>query len=195
MSAFIRKGRGELAHLDRVTAVVAFMGILSDLERIEEAGAALAFVRQVTEEHEPDARVFEAVCQLMQQLDSGAAPAPTSTAFRLRLLSVLGHAPSVQCCFRCAKNAGEGRAAYFEPRVGAIICSSCGGGPLLVSGVARKALTNSLVQDWAPKELWNDDVHNELRQVIDAMVRCQLERNVVGMRPIRSKKNEDEAVV
>ena len=127
MSASIRKGRGELAHLDSVAAIQAFMGILSSLERIETAGAALAFVRHVTEEREPDKRVFATVLQLLHVLDEAKNPASVYVAFRIRFLAVLGHAPSVQDCYRCGKHAVEGRAAHFEPNVGAIICSACGG--------------------------------------------------------------------
>ena len=188
MRATLRKGRGELAHLNRVEVVHAYMGILSDLERIDVAGAALRFVREVIEDNHPDPRAFSAVTDLLEALEAGGDPHTLAAAFRVRMFAVLGHAPSIEACFRCGKRAESGRAASFEPRAGAIVCTDCGGGPVKLSGQAREHLQQAMRGDWRPKAPYSPPVRDAIERVIEAMIHHQLDTKVTQVARTEPRK-------
>ena len=86
MNAHFRPGRGELAHLERVSVDRSFHAILRNLEAIGAAGAALAVIRERVPDHEPEPAVFDTAVRLADGAQRRRAPrrslafAPDSSA-------------------------------------------------------------------------------------------------------------------
>lgn len=134
-------GRGALAQLLSARVTRSFPHLLSDLSRMEAAGALLRLARDLVPERVPDLTAYEALCQMLVALDrpelSAKALLVTS---QIHLLAVTGFAPLLSACALCGKLPGEGRPALFDPARGGIVCRACGGGPERLSAGVRARL-------------------------------------------------------
>jgi len=139
MQAHFHRGRGELAHLERVTVDQSFLNILRNLTAIGAAGAALAVIRERVPDHEPEPVVFDVAVRFLAALDSGAPAEETLLSLHIRVLALLGFAPTLDRCVICGKSPPVGRSASFDAGRGGIVCRACGGGRLvLCSGALRR---------------------------------------------------------
>jgi DNA repair protein RecO (recombination protein O) len=169
MNAHFRPGRGELAHLERVSVDRSFHGILRSLEAIGAAGAALAVIRERVPEHEPERSVFDATVRFLTALDAGAPPGESLLSLQIRALALLGFAPTLECCVHCGKTPAPGRAASFDAARGGIVCRDCGGGRLVLSAaslrrwVAIQASTELPVEPWPDRE--RQEIHDALAEL------------------------------
>ena len=169
MNAHFRPGRGELAHLERVSVGRSFHRILRSLEAIGSAGAALAVIRERVPEHEPEPAVFDAAVRFLAALDEGAPPAEGLLSLQIRVLTILGFAPTLDRCVGCGKIPERGRAASFDAARGGIVCRACGGGRLVLSADAlrRWVAVQSTLE--LPEHAWpqreRDEIHDALAQL------------------------------
>ena len=169
MNAHFRPGRGELAHLERVSVDRSFHGILRNLEAIGAAGVALAVIRERVPEHEPEPAVFETAVQFLAALNDGVPAEEALLSLQIRVLTTLGFAPTLDRCVQCGKILGAGRAASFDAARGGIVCRACGGGRLVLSAAAlRRWLTvqstsDFLEQSWPAQE--REQIHDALDQL------------------------------
>ena len=138
MHAHFRSGRGELAHLERVTVDRSFHAILRSLDAIAAAGAALAVIRERIPEHEPEPAVFDSTVQFLNALNDGAPPEEALLSLQIRVLAMLGFAPTLDQCVGCGKVPATGKAASFDASRGGIVCRACGGGRLVLSANALR---------------------------------------------------------
>ena len=136
MNAELRKGRGELQHLQSVSVERAYLNIVRDLDAMAAAGAGLASIRERLPEQEPAPEVFEATLGFLDALDRGMPSTETSLSFQIRVLAFLGFAPVLDQCVRCGKLAPAGSAAQIDAARGGIVCQACGGGSKLLSADA-----------------------------------------------------------
>jgi DNA repair protein RecO (recombination protein O) len=169
MIAHFRPGRGELAHLERVSVDRSFSGILRSLDSIAAAGAALAVIRERLPDHEPEPAVFESAVQFLAALDGGAPSEEALLSLQIRVLNILGFAPTLDRCVLCAKVPAPGRSASFDAARGGIVCRACGGGQLVLSSralrrwVAVESTTELPEQPWP--ELERQQIHDALEQL------------------------------
>jgi len=151
IEAEIALGRGDVGRLAQARVVRAFPGLLTSLEKIGVAAACLEVVRETVADHdEPDARLVPSVVRLLEVLE-GLEPdqiAPLHLGFVLRWLALTGHSPNFTHCGRCSRAAPEGKAALFDPQLGAIVCRACGGGPTKVGGALREAMLQASTRRW-----------------------------------------------
>ena len=136
------RGRESLFALSEATLVDAHAGLSADLERLGAAAFVIELAREVTPEHEPDARLFRVVAEALALLSSEGACATRSLAAAagLRILACAGLAVGADGCTACGKPVPPGRKARFDPRRGGVVCTACGGGPLLLSAESATAL-------------------------------------------------------
>lgn len=179
MTAHYRSGRGELAHLERVTVDRSFHGILKSLEAIGAAGAALAVIRERVPEHEPEPEVFDTTIRFLEALDGGAPAQESLLCLQIRVLMLLGFAPTLDRCVGCGKTPPAGRAASFDAMRGGIVCRACGGGRLVLhaSALRRWVMVESTVE--FPDEAWPEE---ERRQIQDALDQLDAHHATVGVR-------------
>jgi DNA repair protein RecO (recombination protein O) len=169
MNAFFRPGRGELAHLERVSVDHSFHGILKSLDAIGAAGDAMALIRERVPEHEPEPRVFDAAVRFLDALDRGAPPEDALLSLQIRVLTILGFAPTLDRCVACGKVPARGRAASFDASRGGIVCRACGGGRLVLSANAMRrwvAVQSTMEYSEEPwPELERQQIHDALDQL------------------------------
>lgn len=103
----------------------SFTGLREDLSLLARASYFCELVDRLTEQSQPQPDVFDLLLAGLHLLDrAGAAPDTIVHAFELRLLAVLGYAPALDHCARCAGALGQERAAY-SPSQGGALCGAC----------------------------------------------------------------------
>mgnify|MGYP001596848539 CR=1 FL=1 len=90
----------------------------------------------------------ERIVRFFELLEESRALVAVHLAFTLRLLAITGHAPNLEHCGRCARIAPVGKAALFDPALGAIVCRDCGGAPEKLSGAQRSAMIAAGTRVW-----------------------------------------------
>lgn len=166
MNAHFRPGRGELAHLERVSVDRSFHAILRNLEAIGAAGAALAVVRERVPDHEPEPAVFDTVVGLLTALNDGAPPEEALLSLQIRTLATLGFAPTLDRCVLCGKTPAPGRSASFDAARGGIVCRACGGGRLVLSAASLLRWVVVQATSEFAEEPWPDRERQEIRDAL-----------------------------
>jgi DNA repair protein RecO (recombination protein O) len=169
MNAHFRPGRGELAHLERVSVDCSFHEILRSLEAIGAAGAALAVIRERVPDHEPEPAVFDATVRFLTALNDGAPPEEALLSLQIRALAVLGFAPTLDRCVRCGKTPARGRSASFDAARGGIVCRACGGGRLVLSAAALRRWVTVQATSELPEQPWPDRERQEIHDALDQL--------------------------
>jgi len=169
MNAHFRPGRGELAHLERVSVDRSFHEILRSLEAIGAAGAALAVIRERVPDHEPEPAVFDATVRFLKALNDGAPPEEALLSLQIRALAVLGFAPTLDRCVHCGKTPAPGRSASFDAARGGIVCRACGGGRLVLSATALRRWVTVQANSELPEQPWPDRERQEIRDALDQL--------------------------
>ena len=170
-------GAGELATLARAEITRSFGQVLGDLGRMEVAGAALALVREVHAARVPEVRSFLGTLQFLTLLDHEPDPARAALlAFALRTLALAGIAPRLAECGRSGEPVPAGRAAYFDPGLGAVVARRFGGGPFLLSGEVRARLIDAQSDAWleVARAPWEPEALNGARCALSAFIAGQL---------------------
>jgi DNA repair protein RecO (recombination protein O) len=179
MNVHLRPGRGELAHLDRVSVDRSFLGILRSLKSIGAAGAALTVIRERIPEHEPEPAVFEATVQFLSALEDGAPTEEALLALQIRVLTLLGFAPTLDRCVQCGKVPATDRAAAFDAARGGIVCRACGGGRVILSAGALRRWGAVQSSSEFPAGHWPEQ---ERRQIHDALALLDAHHATVTVR-------------
>ncbi|MDH3845013.1 MAG: DNA repair protein RecO [Myxococcales bacterium] len=166
MQAYFHRGRGELAHLERVTVDQPFLNILRDLTAIGAAGAALAVIRERVPDHEPEPAVFDVAVRFLAALDSGAAAEEALVSLHIRVLALLGFAPTLDRCVICGKSPPMGRSASFDAGRGGIVCRACGGGRLVLGAEALRRWTLVQASSEFSNEPWPDKERMQIHEAL-----------------------------
>lgn len=133
------KRNRELYELVEAEVVESYRSIPGDSKRYAFATYVLELAREVTPADEADSGMVEVLVKFLGLLDAcGADPNVIASAL-INILSHAGFAPALDHCASCGREAPRGKAAHFEMTRG-IVCASCGGGGLVVSGIVREAL-------------------------------------------------------
>ncbi|MEY4514332.1 MAG: hypothetical protein RLZZ450_6454 [Pseudomonadota bacterium] len=169
--------RGELMTLKRAEMTRAFPNLLTQLERMDVAAAALALVREAHAPLVPDEALFVSALQYLAVVDHEGDPQRSLLlAFALRVLSLIGLAPRLEVCGRSGEPVPTGRAAYFDPVLGAVVSRRHGGGPFLLSADTRARLVSSQQPDWiqVARTPWDDTELALTRAAIASFVRSHM---------------------
>ncbi|MEM9068127.1 MAG: DNA repair protein RecO [Myxococcota bacterium] len=172
--------RSDLATLTDATVVEPHPGILADLRRIRAAGAGLELVRLVAPERQPDPELFAAVgvfLTAMSDAESNGA-ATLALAFCGHVVSLVGWTPDLDHCGVTGRRCPAAQAAYFDPGRGTIVSRDGGGGPVLLSGVARAAWKRSFVADWVPEAPWDAEICREVGEAIYRFIAAQTHKEL-----------------
>lgn len=169
-------GRGDVGHLAEARVVRAFPKILASLEKIGIAAAGLELVREtVGEQDEQDERLLPTIVRFFELLEGSTAMSAELEslrhAFTLRALALTGHAPNLSHCGRCGKLAYTGKAALFDPVLGAIVCRACGGARVRLTGGQRAAMIAAGTDAW-------DDVDRRLDASVGEGIAVLLEHHL-----------------
>ena len=181
ISVGLRPARGDLWQLADAEVSQAFAGILTDLDAMRAAGAALALLRGLAQADHADERLFDATVTF---LDAVSNPAQRSTgraeamllAFFFRALAVTGLSPALDSCFRCGKRPTDGQAACFDAIHGSVVCRDCGGAALILSGDDRRRMQQALTPAFvAAAAGWSRAAIAELAVAVGAFLGSHLD--------------------
>jgi DNA repair protein RecO (recombination protein O) len=173
----LEPARGELMTLKRAELVRAFGGIMSDLGKMEVAGAALGLVRDAHPPRVPDVPLFVALVQYLTLVDvNGDAPRSALVAFTLRMLQLAGMAPHFDACGRSGEPVPPGKPAYFDPALGAVVSRRFGGGPFLLGAELRARLVSCLSEDWlvVARASWDPEALRVARSALSGFLASHL---------------------
>ncbi|HEY2408029.1 MAG TPA: DNA repair protein RecO [Polyangiaceae bacterium] len=149
------RAAAELVTLREAKIIVPRARILASLERLEAAGVALGWVRKAAPPRVPEPEVWQELSTLLDQLSDSAdqsEPQVRLAAAGLRLLTAFGWGIDLLRCVSCGKLAALNQGAAVDPGRGGLVCQSCGGARIHLSGKQREALNavgsgGSLEQD------------------------------------------------
>jgi DNA repair protein RecO (recombination protein O) len=179
----LARGRGRLPRLVESTLLRAHAGLGVSLARIGAAGYVLELVRETLPDHQPEPRIFELVDRLLPLLEGADYRRSVSLALAgaLRVLSLAGLGMSVSGCTACGKPVPPGRKACFDPRRGGVVCTQCGGGPIVASAGAVGALVGferGTLDEVAGGAAVDEPTLVEAERVLGAFIEQQLERRL-----------------
>jgi recombinational DNA repair protein (RecF pathway) len=87
---------------------------------------------------------------------------------------------SVTCCCGCGRELPEHKAAFFAGRRGGVVCSSCGGGPLLLNKEGTyllKTLSQNTLQD-ACNQSADSAIYTDLERAVDSFTLFHIEKDL-----------------
>ena len=122
-----RGQRGDLDIVSQAETVEPFRAVREDLERMSAALTLLEAVDQISQEGEPNIRLYQMLVGALRAL--AARPAPLLVpAFFWKLLSIEGAHPMLEQCASCGADADL---VAFDLTEGGVLCRSCRrGGPI-----------------------------------------------------------------
>jgi DNA repair protein RecO (recombination protein O) len=137
---------GELTALREARIVKVRAGILGSLEAIDAAGMALRWVRHACPPRTREPEAWETLEQILDALDAldgpeaksaGGSPRVVLARGALKLLADVGYGLDLERCVRCGKECPPGRPARVDPARGGLVCSACGGAPVILGPELR----------------------------------------------------------
>jgi DNA repair protein RecO (recombination protein O) len=178
----LARSRGSLPRLAEASLVRAHAGLSRSLSRIGAAGLVLELVREIVPEHHPEPAQFALVEQLLPLLSdaSDREAVALSIAGALRALILAGFGISLDSCNACGTSVPPGKRVFFDPRRGGVVCSPCGGGPIVISAAGITALgalaSNPLPDAGAAVRDLEPAVLIEIERVLEAFFEQHLDR-------------------
>ncbi len=169
-----------LCLLKEARPLVAHMALASNLNRIDAAASIFELIREMSPKNEPLPRSFaliEEVLPLLSRIDGNGLRVLT-IATELKLLAFAGMAPGVQQCNTCRRVVPKGKKALFHPARGGVVCTSCGGGPIILSYnavVAFHALSTQPLSSVKEIELTSEELA-EIDRALSSFMEHHIER-------------------
>ncbi|MGK3991227.1 DNA repair protein RecO [Sorangium sp. So ce136] len=164
----IRPG-AELAQLTEAAIERPRLRLAGDLGRLEVAGRALRWVREIAPAHTAEQAAWHELNGLLDRLDEASSVSPQALLAEagLRLLVAFGWGLELMQCVRCGRACDATQSAYVDPARGGLVCRACGGGPHFLRPEPRARLLAAMLGD-AP-EIPEEDVPTALDLVEGAL--------------------------
>lgn len=121
------------------------VGLRADLPRLYAAQYAAEITAAMTEESDPHPELFDAFAALLELLaaDGDRGVLAPLVGYQAHLLTSVGLWPDLTRCLLCGRAAPPGRAAYYAPQQGGLVCRNCvaeAGARITVRGSVLDAL-------------------------------------------------------
>ena len=117
------QGRGDLDVVSQADSIEQFRGIREDLDRLTHASALIEAVDLISEEGQPDERLYAMLGGALRTLNTQDSAVIVS-AFYWKLLAHSGYEPMLDACVRCGMDDSE-LLVGFDPSAGGMTCRSC----------------------------------------------------------------------
>lgn len=189
---FLRKSVDKLDLLTEAKLLRRFRSASLDLSRFYTGLYIIELVSVLTDPSEPQPELFDLISETIEHIDtpgqngSSQRVALDLNRFELRMLSMLGHQPSLVDCVGCGKaidpSVSPRRRVAFGMLAGGVYCDSCRAGKRSVVGLQPKTL--QLMQQLSDPEMDHQVIESdvsgrgELRGLLDQYI-----ADLVGFRP------------
>ncbi len=161
--SFLRKSGGEaqLGTLTEWKQLDAYLGLRSELVRLNGAQYVAEITGMLTEDGDPHPPLFDALAETLQALASGASPLPAMVAYQRRLLTEAGLWPDFERCVVSSRPAPPGRPAYYSATQGGLISRAH------AETMREKRLIPAKLLDHLRRGDWAEEVAEQLFDVLD----------------------------
>jgi len=181
---FLPKKAPYLSTLTECTQICRFSGIAAEIDRFYTGLFIAESVKELTEEGDPCAALFEVLLEILRELEGAREPEKFALVFAVRALSLLGFFPEIRLCGLCSKPLPRRRGAIYSKSEGLILCRGCSGtkekgSSLLLAPSALAFLQHFLSRPIATVKKVRLDVKS--RREIAELVECIIEQ-VTGRR-------------
>jgi DNA repair protein RecO (recombination protein O) len=138
---FQERAQSSLVFIHACDWLQVFKHLTTGLEKIAMASYMVEITDELTREREESRAIFEHLKQGLVFLEEQGSSASYLTFFEMRLLTLSGYQPMLECCRRCGKKRPEPGERFlvkdsdesreyvpqwcFSPRDGGILCRSC----------------------------------------------------------------------
>jgi len=118
--------RGDLWHLDSSSVVREWTALATDVAAVAHASYGVELVRELLPAEQPEPAALDLLVELHDALAAVGPSASVLRAFELRLLDLLGSAPSLDRCVGCgATDSLDFAGTVFDPGRGGLACPRC----------------------------------------------------------------------
>jgi DNA repair protein RecO (recombination protein O) len=122
---FVRSRDGAQGRLFSFVPQRVWPGIRQDLGRTLQALAFLELVNLSLAEGESLPQLFSLLVDFLNRLESDTRPGLARIIATLRLLVLIGFAPSLESCVGCRTVVAPGTGVLLSPEGGGVVCRSC----------------------------------------------------------------------
>ncbi len=116
-------GRGSLLRLDRAELINPLIRIRENFRAYAAAMLVCESIRYLTQEHDPDTKLFTLTLWALTVLEEGHPALAVSIIFQMKLFETLGYRPQLDACINCGKST-EG-VSHFSPAHCGLLCRQC----------------------------------------------------------------------
>jgi DNA repair protein RecO (recombination protein O) len=100
-------------------------GIRQDFDRTFQSLAFVELINICITEGESQPELFALFVQFLNRLETEQRPGAARIAATLRLLTLLGFAPSLTACVGCGAGVAAGTGVLLSPEGGGVVCRAC----------------------------------------------------------------------
>lgn len=134
-----RPGSDTLEQLSSAEQIDAHLGLRGSLGSLKSASVMCEATSHLIHEHEAVPELFDRLRDALAGLGAGLPRERVELVelwYLLQLLDAAGHAPLLERCVRCGRDAGEFGSAHLSRDEGGIVCEHCmpGGSALALPG-------------------------------------------------------------
>ncbi len=173
----IRKRAGTLDLLTEAKLLRRFRGAERSLERTYAGYYLAEMLRLVTEEHDPQADLYELTIRTLQEIDGSGDVATSLAYFDAQWLRLAGLHPRTDRCTSCGGDVPASPRLAFSHEQGGIICPECRPRQRQIVSVRREVveLLRYLQTETLPLPIRIDPaLYGEFRAVMNRYIQNQL---------------------
>jgi DNA repair protein RecO (recombination protein O) len=161
--AWIRKAASEtqLGTLTEWKQINAYLGLRSELIRLNGAQYAAEITGMLTADNDPHPLLFDALAESLHTLASGRSALPAIVAYQQTVLQEVGLWPDFERCVITGRAAPAGRPAYYSATQGGLVSRDQAG------TLREKRLIPAKVLDHIRRRDWADDVAEPIFHVFN----------------------------
>jgi DNA repair protein RecO (recombination protein O) len=176
----IEKRPGTLDILTKAERVRSFVRLREEYPRYVAGCYAADFVDRFAPEGQVVEGLYELLIAVLERLDTGVPVPDAVFSFEALALRALGYLPRLRECGICRKAGGGGGDLYFSVVDGGLLCAGCRPKEQRWFPVRRASLESiaRFGEGDMPREAMKKPLVVEIRQILDACVLHQLEREL-----------------
>jgi DNA repair protein RecO (recombination protein O) len=143
LDVMLHEGRN-LDTVVQAEIIRSYTSVRADFAKFLCGEAMLEMIEKSLHENQSIPRLFDALCVTLDIMEGDVAdPALLLAAFELKVCSLIGYHPHLDCCLHCGREI-EGEPVYMDLVGGGIACGSCS--PNLESRLAVSPASLSLIR-------------------------------------------------